>query len=446
MIMPYGEKPTDAKPGTGPATIDFNALWDRVYRPCIEEDLGYVAIRADQDLGALIIVEMIERLAISDLVIADITTPNANVYYEVGVRHAAKDRGCVLVCAEWASPKFDLEQMRQVRFPLPEGRITDTTAAAARAVLKDSVAKAAEGITAVYHAIPRFPNAEVRHATSFQSYIAQLSRFNREVQAARLAPAAEARDKARAVWQTYRGSLVNMPALALEILYLLRDCGDWASVTELVEGLPERIRNLPVMTEQYWLAKSKQGGHTEAIAALEELIRANGDSSERSGLIGGRYKKLYSEARAPVDKARYLNKAIESYYRGMLLDLNDYYPASNLPRLLRTRGKPGDEDLAREAAAVTLLGCKRARERNPADEWVRPTLLGAAFDASDSSAALALYQEILAEGAAAFHLATTVSDLQHAVELLPPGEAKSELADLLRKLQDLVPPPAGGAA
>jgi hypothetical protein len=43
----------------------------------------------------------------------------------------------------------------------------------------------------------------------------------------------------------------------------------------------------------------------------------------------------------PAEKRRYLGKAIESYEKGMQLDLNDYYPTSNLPRLYRARG---DED------------------------------------------------------------------------------------------------------
>jgi len=59
--------------------------------PFIREDLGYKAIRAGEEIGALIIVEMIERLAMSDLVIADVTIPNGNVHYEVGVRHAARE-------------------------------------------------------------------------------------------------------------------------------------------------------------------------------------------------------------------------------------------------------------------------------------------------------------------------------------------------------------------
>ena len=87
--MPYGRRATQAEAGRGPAEIDFNALWDRGYVPTIKA-LGYEPVRADQDTGGLIVSQMLERLYFADLVLADMTIPNGNVYYEVGIRHAAK--------------------------------------------------------------------------------------------------------------------------------------------------------------------------------------------------------------------------------------------------------------------------------------------------------------------------------------------------------------------
>ena len=88
MVMPFGVKPTGLEPGTGPVKVDFDALWNKAFKPLIEQ-LGYTPFRADADTGALIIQEMIERLAYADIVVADVSIPNANVYYEIGVRHAA---------------------------------------------------------------------------------------------------------------------------------------------------------------------------------------------------------------------------------------------------------------------------------------------------------------------------------------------------------------------
>ena len=125
MIMPYGRKPTQVEPSSNaPGEIDFNALWDRAFAPTIQA-LGYEPVRADQDTGALIITQMIERLYFADLVLADMTIPNGNVYYEVGVRHARKPTGCVLLAADWSKQLFDVAQMRTVRYPLKEGNIED---------------------------------------------------------------------------------------------------------------------------------------------------------------------------------------------------------------------------------------------------------------------------------------------------------------------------------
>ena len=41
-----------------------------------------------------------------------------------------------------------------------------------------------------------------------------------------------------------------------------------------------------------------------------------------------------------MEARQYLAKAIESYCDGMWLDLNEYYCASNLPRLLRGGAGP----------------------------------------------------------------------------------------------------------
>jgi hypothetical protein len=64
-----------------PDKVGFDRLWEVALRPAIDK-AGYEPVRPNEDIGALIINEMIERLAISDLVLADVSIPNGNVYYE----------------------------------------------------------------------------------------------------------------------------------------------------------------------------------------------------------------------------------------------------------------------------------------------------------------------------------------------------------------------------
>src|SRR6266849_10345086 len=188
MIMPYGRKPTQAEAGHGPAEIDFNALWDRAYVPVIEA-LGYEPVRADQDSGALIINQMLERLYFADLVLADMTIPNGNVYYEVGIRHAAKQTGCVLLSADWAKPLFDVAQMRTVRYPLPEGEIKPETATAFGAAVKNGIASLAGGDSPMHLALPGYPGTvDPKDASTMKDQMTALAAFQTKIRAVRVAP------------------------------------------------------------------------------------------------------------------------------------------------------------------------------------------------------------------------------------------------------------------
>jgi tetratricopeptide (TPR) repeat protein len=223
----------------------------------------------------------------------------------------------------------------------------------------------------------------------------------------------------------------------LELLNLLKDTAQWQSLMAFVGGLPERVRDLPIVQETYALALSKSGQPQKAIEVLEVLIETNGETSERRGLLGGRYKALSDSATDEADKYRYLNAAIEQYEHGMQLDLNDYYPSSNLPRLYRRRGDDGDEAKARDVAIVALASCHRARQRNPKDQWIRPTLLGAAFDAGDIKQAKQLYKEIISEGPGSFQLNSTIPDLEKSLALQTGSETYHELQKVLDDLKKL---------
>jgi hypothetical protein len=447
MVMPFNRKPTGVEPGSGPATVDFDALWERVLRPLIEDDLGLEAIRADHEIGALIIKDMIERLALSDVVIADVSAPNANVYYEVGVRHAANKAGCVLIAANWAHPVFDLAQIRSVRYPLPEGDITPATADAARAALKADVQKFLHGPSVVWDTIPGYPDqVDPGRTSTFRERFAKISTILAEISSARRLPADDRRAAALALREKHEAAALAAPGIAVALLFLLRDAAAWAEVRAFAAVLPAETQALGVVQEQVSLAESKVGDHLAAIAALEALIALSGATSERRGLLGGRYKKLAAEAGDTSKRAFYLNRAIEEYDKGMRLDLNDYYPSSNLPRLLLARGAPGDAQRAHAAATLTVLACERARERNADDEWLRPTLLGAAFDAGDVDTARRLLTEMQQGGIAPFHLETTIDDLDQAVTNQTDAAVAAQLRDVVESARKLLPvgtpPPA----
>jgi len=437
MVMPFGKKKTDAPVGQGLAEIDFDALWDRAFKPAIEK-LGYDAVRADQEVGSLIINEMLERLYFSDLVLADMTIPNGNVYYEVGVRHACRDVGCVLLAADWSRQLFDVAQMRTVRYPLAAMPLDDATAGQIRDALVTGIQPMVEGLSPIYTVLPGFPTrVDPEHATVMRKQLEALTAFQARLSAVRTAPSDQQQALAVEVLKESSGAPLP-PLAAYSLLKLFEHLGAWQQIVDLVPQLPADVAKQPSVSELTSLARSKLGNHRDAIAALEALIATAGPTSEREGLLGGRYKKLYAEAATDGDKRRYLNEAIRHYERGMMLDLNDYYPSSNLPRLYRARGAKGDAEKAVGVAQVVYHACLRARERKAVDEFLLPTLLGAAFDAGDVEAAQTLLDEIEGADTSTWKLATMLPDLELSLRHVTDAGQQAALSAMVTRLKQLI--------
>jgi tetratricopeptide (TPR) repeat protein len=440
MVMPFGTKATGMDPGKGPSQIDFNALWEKAFRPLIDE-LGYLPVRADQDLGALIIQEMIERLVIADLVIADLSIPNGNVYYELGVRHAAQKQGCVIVAAEGSSQLFDTAQMRRVTYPLAEGTVIEETAKQIQLALKDEVRKRADAVSPVFQILPGYPaQIDVGKIGSFREVAERLAAFQAEVSVTRRLPRGQFAAGTSRLLEKYRADAMAFPTIALELFSLLRDAGEWQSALEFTDNLPARVKALPKVREQQALVLSKLNEHQKAIVLLEALVETEGESSERRGLLGGRYKALYDAAEDSDSKRQFLSQAISQYERGMQLDLNDYFPSCNLPRLYRERAQKGDERKAASAAVVAMLACERSRTRNPQDPWASLTLLGAALDAGDLASAKKLIDEIKRTSTTSFALNSTLPDLRRSLNLLRDPKKSASLAALVKEIQQMVDP------
>jgi len=438
MIMPYGRKATQADPRLGPAEIDFNALWDRGYVPVIKE-LGYEPVRADQDTGALIVGQMLERLYFADLVLADMTIPNGNVYYEVGIRHAAQKTGCVLLAADWSKQLFDVVQMRTVRYPLPEGIITDDTAAALRPKIREGIVALRDGLSPMHQSIPGYPeDIDPAKATTTKDLLAELAAFQAKVRGVRTVARHMRMKRAKELVASEGVPPATYP-IALALLLLLRDSvdnsADWNTVVKFAGSLPKRFADEPEIQEIRAFAAAQAGNDLQAIAELDTLIKTAGPTPERLGLMGGRYKRLIKAAESSLEKRQALANAIDSYERGMQLDLNRYYCSSNLPRLYRARARIGDEERAQTALRLTIAACERAKQLNLADDWLRPTLLAAAFDLGDPGKAEELAEEVMDEGPAAWKLDIVLQDLKASVLHVADKTKRARLSAIIERVE-----------
>ncbi|MGO9972714.1 MAG: tetratricopeptide repeat-containing protein [Solirubrobacteraceae bacterium] len=96
--------------------IDFELVEAKLIAPVLD-DLG-IAGRTTGEIARAgnIRVDMFERLALADIVIADISIHNANVYYELGIRHSLRPRTTVLIRSRASEVPFDLKTDRYLQY------------------------------------------------------------------------------------------------------------------------------------------------------------------------------------------------------------------------------------------------------------------------------------------------------------------------------------------
>src|ERR1043165_4740989 len=125
VLMPFGKKPDAAG-----SIVDFDAVYKNLIAPAIE-GAGMEPLRADEEMtGGVIHKPMFERLILCEYAVADLTTANANVFYELGLRHAVRPWSTVLLFSKGGSQlPFDVAPLRAMPYQLgPDGTPTEVDA------------------------------------------------------------------------------------------------------------------------------------------------------------------------------------------------------------------------------------------------------------------------------------------------------------------------------
>jgi hypothetical protein len=352
IVRPFGEK----------GGIDF----DQVEALLIDPVLTALGIKgrttAEIFEAGNIRTDMFEALLVADIVIADISIYNANVYYELGIRHALRDRVTIMIRAGEEKVPFDLSTDRYLAYDSK-----DPTAARdqLRAAIKDSLA----GTTRDSPVFMLLPKLRAHDPEDFRPVP---EGFSEEVRIARdrrdlpkLAVLGDEADEAR--WQVGGLRLVGQAQFDLKAWQDAK-----ATYGEIVRERPhDPDANLKLGT-----VLQRLGDLPESSAVLDRVLKQEGlptrDYAEASALVGRNAKARWRTewmGKAPADRSAaalrsgFIETAYAAYDRGFLWDQNHWYPGINALALLTIRLELAklepdvwEEGFKDAAAATTALG------------------------------------------------------------------------------------------
>lgn len=405
ILMPF-EKRKDC---TG-RVIDFEAVYRRLVVPAVEA-AGLQPVRGDEGRTGGLDRHLLERLAVFDYVLADLTTASPTVFYTLGIRHALRPGKTTLIhAASRAQLPFDAQALGAVSYRV-SAQGQPEYEAKYRTVIVQALKRDRGGADSpLFQQVPDYPHLdrdaklqEAEREVSFESQIkkrlgearAQGGEAVREVEAA-LGNLAEAE-----------------PGTVLELFFAYRDAKWWNEMTALVPRMSPMLANTVLVQEQFAVAMNRMGLGAEAERVLRDLLARRGPSAATYGKLGRVLKDQWERAEEKGDKAlakELLEKAATAYLKGFEADWRDTYSGVNAVTLMELK-KPADPR-RREILPVVHYALEQRVRSGAADYWDYATLLELAVLACDESKAIGALGQCLARVREAWEPQTTARKLR----------------------------------
>ena len=434
VLMPFGKK-------AGPAgnTIDFDAVWKDLIEPAIR-DAGLDPIRADEEqVGGMIHKAMFERLILCDYAVADLTTANANVFYELGVRHGIKPWHTTLIFASNAGTlPFDVAPLRGLPYQLGSDGLpcsVDSNRTDLTQRLKD--ARNGHIDSPVYQLIDDFPNIQHEKTDVFRGRVVYSREIKRKLATARVnRSVTEVRDIEQESI-SFAHSLADVESgIVVDLFLSYRALEAWEDMVRLARAISRPLAETTMMREQLALALNRAGQSEEAENVLLRLIEDKGPSSETCGILGRVYKDRWLSAVAEglaVEAKGLIRKAIDAYMQGFESDWRDAYPGVNAVTLMELAVPP--DPRRQQIAQVVSYAVERRLAQGRGDYWDHAARLELAVIRHDDAAASEALADALANLREGWEAATTLQNLRAIGSARESrGQATDNLAPILASL------------
>jgi len=428
--------------------LDYDFLYREIIRPALEE-IGFECHRLDDLMtgGSIWHKTMFAAVMSSDVMIADITSGNANVFYELGIRHALR-RGRTILISAGGKEAANISLLPVLLYKSDEsGRITEVDEF--RSQLQSFIRQTKQDTASDSPIFEFFPDLEVTLPPELERKTRKrgprLTKGQRDFVQSVLESPSQAKGDLERSEAEFRGAPEADPAAFMDLLKRYRDLSEWDRVVGLADDAPPEIRQSPEVRNMLVLALNRRNGSGDqerAIALMEQQIAETGGDSESFGILGRIYKDRCDQAKERGDSeeaTKNLDKAIETYRTGFDKNPKDYYPGINVVNLLLQRG----DDAARTELEVLVPRVRAAvqekLEGDRVDFWDLATDLQLAAVARDWPRAEQRASAMMAQSPAEWMLETTLRDIRAVGKTFDNEADQSQLQSIISKLKIPVP-------
>ncbi len=388
------------------------------------ETAGLEVFRADEEVrGGDIRTDMFQELLIADLVVADLTLDNPNVWYELGVRHALRARGVVLISGGRVTTAFDLYTDRKLRYGIANKGPDPSTLERDKQNLADMVKATMESwhgrkVSPVYQLMPNLQEPEWKSLR-----IGDVREFWQQHEAweNRIALARRAGHIGDVLVLADEAPIAAFRAEAwIKAGEALRKAERFGFALEQLErGLAVEPHNLKGLREQgiclQRLALAGRPGHSmdRARAHYRKILELYPQDPETWALLGRvdkdawitTWRRSGNSPEQMQDEAAYedvlLRAAIDSYATAYRRNPSHYYSGINALTLMHLHHHLIIKDLRYDGEMDTMAGAVRFAAESESDEqqrfWSNMTLGDLEVLVGTPEAAQAAYKEALAK-------------------------------------------------
>jgi MAP3K TRAFs-binding domain len=373
---------------------------------------------------------MFERLILCDYAVADLTTANANVFYELGVRHAVRPRSTVLIYAESGGRlPFDLSPMRAMPYHINlEGgaAIQNNNTGATKTALVKRLKEVREeaqttGIDSpLFQLVEGYPNIDHTKTDVFRDRVAYSAQMKQKLAVARK----QGIGAIQGLEKQELGNIRDLEAGVIVDLFLsYRAVKGWKEMINLVDRMPSPLAATAMIQEQLAFALNREASEVNepeknilrerAEKVLLDLLKRRGPHPETYGILGRIYKDKWEEALKAGDDlaiSGFLKKAIEAYLHGFEADWRDAYPGINAVTLMEIKGPP--DPRRDELLCAVAYALERKIASGKPDYWDYATRLELAVLKKDENESRQALSDALAAIREPFEPETTARNLR----------------------------------